>query len=287
MMSDKQKEIMEETVMLVNLFLETNESDILLGERTGISSSTVGRRLTNRDTILKCFPDNGERLYEIIKEKRKNNLQRGKIIGSQASKLNNLEFMNDTPKLRLDVLYRDERKQTWLLSQLALTFRVNLDTLSQLFDIPRNELESRIMKFNEFCYGPFVYLFYKDKANQELAKARLIEYYRMLLNALLRKDVDTINVLLRELKDDEVREFKYRHKLGEIKTSEEMMSLIKYQLKYALSNNKMASMFHFDRNAYDERVRRELSNNPELESQYNNLIDYYRTNNVEEGNILK
>ena len=120
-MSDKQKEIMEETVMLVNLFLETNESDILLGERTGISSSTVGRRLTNRDTILKCFPDNGERLYEIIKEKRKNNLQRGKIIGSQASKLNNLEFMNDTPKLRLDVLYRDERKQTWLLSQLALT----------------------------------------------------------------------------------------------------------------------------------------------------------------------
>lgn len=275
MASEKQKEVMEQTILLVNMFLETNESDIELSRKTGISSSTVGRRLTNKEVIKKCFSEKGERLYEVIKEKRKNNLQRGKIIGNQISILNNLQLIDNNPKLRLDVLYKDYPSQIKFLSHIALTFRTNLDTLSNLFNISKKELENEIMKSNESCYESFYYLFYKDHTNQELAKARLIDYYRDLINAILKKDIETVNVLIREIKDTKIKEFKEVHKFRDIKTDEEIMTLLNYQLKYSLSNNVMADKFHFDRTTYAQRVRKLIDDNPELKSRYEDLIKYY------------
>ena len=129
-MENKKEQVLRETKLLVRLFLKTNASDEELSKMTGISSSTVGRRLTNRDIILSCFPANGERLFEIVREKRKYNRERGKVIGNQTSVLNNF---NGTPKLRLDVIYKDERKQLKFLSHLVLTFRAKLPLISELF----------------------------------------------------------------------------------------------------------------------------------------------------------
>ena len=70
------EKMIKETRQLVNLFLRTNKSDIELSRMTGISSSTVGRRLTNEFGILKAFPERGAEIYELIKENRQKNLQR-------------------------------------------------------------------------------------------------------------------------------------------------------------------------------------------------------------------
>lgn len=275
----KKEQIIKETTLLVRLFLETNESDLELSKRTGISSSTVGRRLTNKEIIVTSFPKNGERIYNIIKEKRKYNLQRGKIIGNQSSLLNYMEIKSNTPKLRLDIIYRDYNKQLKFLSHLALHFRAKFPLLEELFGIDAKKLLNDLIKYNENCYESLLYLFYQDNTNQEYAKANIIEYYRNLIDAISKKDISTQNVLIREIGDSKIVKFQAQHKNGDIKSNEDIMTLLNYQLKYAISSKKLAEKFNFDRAQYVRRVRDITSNMPELNMRYEELTDYHKERN--------
>lgn len=270
-MENKKEQVIRETKLLVKLFLEYNESDIDLAKRTGLSSSTVGRRLTNRDIILLCFPSNGERLFEIIKEKRKYNLNRGKAIGSQTSIIN---YLNNTPKLRLDIIYKDEDKQMQFLSHLVLHFRCKPALISELFGFDEDDITTKLLDFNKGCYESFNYLFYKDNYDQEQAKINVIDYYRNLIEAISKKDIATKNVLIREISDNKVIEFKNNHTNGDIKDDNDILTLLRYQLKYAVSNRKMGEKFHFDDANYARRVRKLIENNQELQNRYELLVNY-------------
>ena len=129
--SEKQQEyILAETRYLVEYFLNTNKSDIEISKATGISSSTVGRRLTNKQRIVEAFPEDGLGKYNKVMERRKANLARAKIIGGQTSRLNNSiingksKDFSGTTKLSLDILYPNEEQQWEFLMHIALCFRL-------------------------------------------------------------------------------------------------------------------------------------------------------------------
>ena len=267
----KEQKILDETILLVKMFLETNLSDIELSNRTHISSSTVGRRLTNKEVILKCFPNNGEKIYELIRQMRKSNLKRAKELGSFTSMVNNNENIT---KLRLDAVYKDKLDQVKFLSHLALYFRAKLPLLSNLFNISEKELLNDLIVNDNGCYESLLYLFYQDNFDQELAKSRIIEYYKELINAISKKDIEMHSYLINLIGDSKVIDFKLNHKSSSI-SNEDAINLLMYQLKYSLSNNKMKEKFELDITNYKNMIEKIIKDNEELKERYASLVFFY------------
>ena len=270
--------IVDETRKLVELFIQTNASDIELSNITGISSSTVGRRLTNLDYIKAAFPEKGNELYDFIKVKRKQNLQKGKALGGQVTLLNHVyndEEKVESTKLRLDVLYNTKEKQYSFLKHAALTFRLHLDTLSNLFSIKEEEILENFVGNAGGSYEAITFLFYHDGKNQKIAKENFISYYRELLNAISNKDKEAKKRLIEQIGDSKAIEFRNKERaINEKITDEEMMTLLRYQLKYALTALNMKSIFGINRQNYQRRIQILLENDPELRSDYEYLADY-------------
>lgn len=97
---------------------------------------------------------------------------------------------NAIQKFRLSTFYKTEDKQYIFLRRLALTFRVQLPLLSEIFQIPENELYQKIIDYN-FTYDlSLKYLFNFDMPNQDDARNGIIVYLNELLAAAKNKDVE-------------------------------------------------------------------------------------------------
>lgn len=275
---EQELKMIEETRLLVNLFLTTQESDIDLEKRTGISSSTVGRRLTNEKRIREAFGEKGDKIYEQIMAIRKNNLQKGKKIGGQKSMLNNVytksengKFSGST-KLRLDVIYDSELLQNHFLFHMALTFRAKPATLAELFQLDEKKLLETLIGVSLGGYNSLLYLLYHDNTDQDLVKQNIISYYRDLINAESSKDMVTKKSLIDMVSDEKVAEIKKQieednKSIIEL-TNEELESLLNYQLKYTLSINELANTFGIDASIYQKRVEILIQSLPELKERY-------------------
>ena len=278
MISKEQEEkILKETKILVDLFLETNASDIELSTKTGISSSTVGRRLTNKENIIKVYPLNGIELYEKIMANRQNNLQKGKVIGGQASILNNMPIENkpisNIPKLKLELLYADEKKQMQLMKHIALTFRAKPPLLAYLFGIDEEVIIKQLFN-NENTFNALNYLINNDYADQEVVKIKIIVYYRDLLNALKNKDKNEINNLISKVSDYKANEIIRKREEGSRISDDDLETIINYQLKYSLSQIEIGKIFGINANHYSMRVQKFLETNNELKEPYEALTNY-------------
>ena len=175
----QEEKIIRETKELVELFLQTNASDIELSKMTGISSSTVGRRLTNKKRIIQVYGYKiGEEIYNQVMGIRKNNLQKGKKIGGQKSMLNNVYVKDEngkfsgSTKLRVDVIYDDELLQKHFLFHLALTFKAKPKTIADLFQIDEKKLLEDLIGVSMGGYNSLLNLIYHDNSDQELVKPR-------------------------------------------------------------------------------------------------------------------
>ena len=143
---EQEEQIIKETRQIVKVFLLTKASDVELAKKFNISSSTIGRRLTNEARILKAFPDNGEKVYDVVKRLRKANSAAGKILGAETSKM--MHGSDDVKqKLNLSALAREEGKQYGMLRHIILTFRPKLSLVSELFQIDEKELYDNLIKY--------------------------------------------------------------------------------------------------------------------------------------------
>lgn len=272
--------IIDQTKLLINLFLRLNLSDVELSKRTGIPTSTVGRRFRNKDRIKEAFPDNGEEIFELVTKKRQENLQLGRTIGSQLSKVNN---MNEEakPRFRLDIFNKDKESQWKILGHIALTFRLKLYTLSELFKIDENEiwknLDYAFMDSN--IRWSLEYLFQVEPYEEDSVD-RFTIFYRDYLTALSDKDIEMQRFLLRQLFDYDVIKLKEKRENNKFDslTDDDIMVIINYQLKYALSNYDTCILFHCSREKYKKEKDRILEDKPKLKE---------RMECVNEYNILK
>lgn len=274
----QEQDILSETKYLVEYFLNTNKSDIEISKATGISSSTVGRRLTNKTRILDAFPEVGPEIYEKVMRKRQENKMRGKIIGGQTSMLNSTiinsqeKGFDGYTKLRLDVLFEKEDNQWVFLMHIALHFRLKLDSLAQLFQLDEKLIVKKFLSLNGGVYNSLLYLFYRDVTDQEVAKEKFINYYRELLTAIKNKSIEEENVLKNQITDYAVGEYIKNHQ-GTL-TEEEVSVLLDYQLKYALSFDDMIKKFVLDKESYQSKVYEYVIDKPYLKERLDTLIDH-------------
>ena len=198
---EQEEKIIEETKLLLKLFLETNASDISLSNITGISSSTVGRRLSNKANFISIFGDEGKKIYEEVKRRRQENLKKGKALGGQTTLLNHVYIKNEDGKfqgstrLRLDLVYPDIASQYKFLAHATMHFNLSLNTLGELFNINEEDLINNLIKYN-LKYAEILNNILYSKENDDIGRAFFLNYYRDLLNALKKKDKGELQNLI-------------------------------------------------------------------------------------------
>ena len=274
---NQEEQILKETKALVKLFITTNASDIELSKMTGISSSTVGRRLTNEKRILTAFPDNGEKVYAVITSKRKSNLKQGKLLGGQISMLNNanVSSLEKLPKLKLAALSKSKDKQIRILIHMVLTFRVKLKLLSRLFQFEEQELLNDIHNVsNDSINKALDYLFNYDEFNQEIALANLIDFYSRFIMARQRKDKNAQKRLINEIDD-----YKVKLVLKNLASMDKIdfKSFLDYQFKYGLTLEETAKTLKIDSNIYENKIKEILAERKELKTRYE-LLEKFNAN---------
>jgi hypothetical protein len=268
MLSKNQNEvILAETRYLVNLFLETNLSDLELEKKTGISSSSIQRRLTNKAKIMEAFK-NGEEIYELVNKRRKANLKKGKIRGGLTSQLNNI-YTKENTKLRLDLFFEYKNLELEFLRNLILVFRAKRKTIEELFNYTEEELND-IYEGNEMDY-----LENYDNTIQEFSKEEIITYYRDLLNSINSKEKNKISNEIKEINDYWIYELMDKISKSKPLNENDYNNLLNYQLKYALREHDIEKLFNIDKDIYFENVIKILDNNIILKNRYNNLKNYY------------
>ena len=174
-------------------------------------------------------------------------------------------------KLKLEVFSKSEEKQYIYLRHLALTYRTKLPLLSELFQIPEDELFAKIIKYNRYSYRALIFLFNYDLSDQEKAKSEAITFYISLLNAILSKNKEMQHQLINQISDANADNVVKKKNKGETFTEEDIEIIAQHQLKYALSFKTLSNIFSLDKSYLYRRIQKLIENDAELQAKYERL----------------
>lgn len=251
--------------VIVNFFMEDNMSINEISKRTGDSIDSVQRTLSNKRIILLLFPENGEQIYNNIQEK----------VVKEKLKVYNLD-VSEIPKLRIDIFSKNPEMQIKLLYHMALTFRVKLPILAALFQIDEFWLRRKFFAEQSIILDSGIeYLENGDITNQNIAMSNLINYYRRYVNAIVKKDDSARKELIESITDIKAVEMiKRNRESGDLISQEEIETMFAFRMKYALSTQKVASIFSVNRSNIIKLFKSYYECHPEFQTEYMGISDY-------------
>ena len=175
-------------------------------------------------------------------------------------------------------LFPKDEKRLIFLSECALTFQLSLDTLEEILGIDKNELYDKMIK-NNIRFNMYLRMMFDHYSeSQDVAKSKFYLFFKELCEAVIAKDKDKQTKVLSEIYDTEINEFRKKHKPGMIISENEMVALIKYQIKYSLTVTRMAELFGLRKETYMAKASEILPKYPDLKSKYDFLSAFFYNN---------
>ena len=183
--------------------------------------------------------------------------------------------------LWIDKLNPEEKMQYKLLALIALTYRANLQTLSELFKIDAAILYQKINDYNydsNTIPQALKFLFAGDKSDQQQASSKVLAFYLAWnkMNSIEDKEEKekTRAKLLNIIKSPKGHDALMKLKKEEHLTDTDVLNLLNYQIKYALTFNNINTIIGRSSSFYRERAVRIMEKHPELKERYQVLCDY-------------
>ena len=277
------KRMIDETRLVVNLLLRNGLNDYELAKRTNIDVKKIDFYLKNHGLIITAFckdaNDTRERemaeyIYESVQQKRKS-IDQNYIIKEQP------KLANENALINVGLLYKNEDNQIKFIVLSALTFRLKLETLSELLQVNEEFLAKKMYNEIKENYMALDYLFNNDYTNQDKAKNEFTKYYNELLLATRNKDVNKKKELISKIDNSDMNNIlKKLHEYPNL-TDEQLEKAIKFQIKYSTMTVEMENILGYKHYGdYNRRITRffaENSQNPqikELEGYYKSLTNY-------------
>ena len=181
-------------------------------------------------------------------------------------------------KIVLNNLFKSNLNQKSFILETALVFRLNLDSLFLLYDIDqifnvstKEELYKKMLTDYYMIDYSLKYLFSNDNTDQNIAINNFINYYNKLMIALKMHN-ETYKEYLDMLSDHEINDIK-RKETFEL-TDNDYLTILNYQLKYAIPTRMIEKEFDIYRTTYTRRINKLLEQNPILQEKYQNLMNY-------------
>ena len=138
------------------------------------------------------------------------------------------------------------------IANCALTFGLQLETLAVIFGKTEWEMRNYLLKAD--CVSSLNRLFYSGVINQEEAIANFNQFYTKLTDAY--NNGQKVKDILAEIYDYKVYEFKKNHKAGQSLSTENIMMLMKYQVKHLISTKEMGLLFNFNPGHYRRQINK-------------------------------
>ena len=174
---------------------------------------------------------------------------------------------------KLEKMFPTEEVRKRFLTMAILEFQLSMDDLEFLLGIDKKTL------YDEYVYGNGNIGETVKKEfdfNSELpgvAKERFLTYLNRLQRAIKYGNEKLAKSILEELYDKEIVKFKRNHEFGERISDEEILAMVKYQIKYLLSNNQLGKILNISKRNYSVRLQKLLPNYPDLQKKHDLLTN--------------
>lgn len=170
----------------------------------------------------------------------------------------------------LYIMFPKKETRNAFLTQCILTFGLTLETLSSLLNADKEYLYNNLFTNNPF-YRNLTRTVKHTIKEQEKAKEKFTNYFNSLKEAYQNKDKEKIRELLRVINDKDAIKLMKDKKEQQRLTDEEVLIMLKYQLKYMLTSKETSKIYSIDRGTYHDRIKKLESEYPELVAEYSEL----------------
>lgn len=177
----------------------------------------------------------------------------------------------------LYVLFPKKENRILFLSSVVLTFGLRLETISSLINCDTQYFDEQMKNYSK-VYTSLKICFKYSIKEQGKAKGDFINYFNKLEEAHKNKDKQKLNELLKVVKDTEFIEF-YQGKKPRYLSDEQILIILKYQLKYLVPTQSITKLLQLDSTNYSMRVRLLADKYPELVNDFDILSDLYKRKN--------
>lgn len=184
----------------------------------------------------------------------------------------------------LYLMFPNVEKRRKFIINCSLTFGLRLETLAEILGENKEKIYGELLYATDYMYSSLLTLFELGMNVQEDAKKEFIEFFNELVEANKKKDKEKIIELLNVISDKDAMSVIKKRKNGVIRLSEEdVLIILKYQLKYLLSTAKIETIFQVHHSSYIPRVQSLREKYPVLVSQYEALTEINYKNYLQKG----
>lgn len=266
--SIKNKDVMKRVLEAYDLCVNHNMTVLEIAEKLGTTEMVIYRDLTKR---LKQYHEidsytvNREMIEKVALSLKNHSISNSPFLANK----------NDFDPKLLEKIYPTFEKRYAFLSKCVLVFGLNLDALSELLQIDGKTLYNNFLKCNLRNINSVTFVLYHGFQTKEKSQERFREFFASLSTAIMKKDMNKAQELINTLGDTKAINVKAKHAKKENLTNEDILVILKYQLKYCCSTETVCSSFKMSKNNYIKRVMELEDQYPEYINNFYYLEDYY------------
>lgn len=184
----------------------------------------------------------------------------------------------------VESVYKSDENRMKFIARIALTYGLKLMTLETIFGTKNDDMQHNLLKYNnQQMNSHLLDLFSYGIRSQETAVLEAYDFIMELKNLLIAKgkakaepakltEIDAqISQTMAKLADVDIKKFKDNHQTGAPLTDAELVSIVKFQIKYLLTDVKLCALLKITNEEYKEALMRLENINPALNSEYQDL----------------
>lgn len=178
---------------------------------------------------------------------------------------------------QLTQLFPNKNKRSNFLIKVILTFGIRLDALSKVLSVDSEKLYRDIYSCGTSYATSLLLVLKKGMKKQDVASAEVQNYFNNLFLAAKKKNIEEIKKIMEVISDKEALELlnKINNSRHIVWKDEEIVIMLKYQIKYMLTSMDIERIFHIENTNYARKVRALPSEYSSLISDFDYLSDLF------------
>lgn len=171
---------------------------------------------------------------------------------------------------KLMCLFPTEKNRQNFVAMATLTYGLTKESLGSMLGISPDEVCTNYI-YSSPVAKSVTRRWHHIYNSQEEAIMNFGNILERLYEAYLRRDGEAFKEILKEVTDrDAARIIKEKERARQL-TDDDIVVILKYQIKYAITSTETANIFHMQRTTYGSRLKKVLDIYPEFVEPYRSL----------------
>ena len=260
--------VRERILEAYRLLVAENKTVIEIADILGTTEFTIYRDLTKRLKELNSIAP------EIVSDEMLTK------VASTLKKHSSDNITEAKEPIKIELLtsmFPNEEKRRNFLVNCVLTFGLRAETLAMILNESVEVVSKKMLYKSTSFYENINLVFQHSMKRQDIALENFEKFYQKLTKAYLSGNKTQIKNVLLEITDQDVKSLLKRKPFDAKKmTSEEILIILKYQIKYMISLEMINKIFGLERHFYANKVRNLGDEYSDLISDFNYLCDFYQ-----------